>query len=99
MPATDAAPSAIDPGRGPIVSRSTLMIIVAAAVVALVALGLLGRVIAQHRQADHLYATPTTPLAVADAKLSAAKAAAAAQRAQRAAEHAKAVAAAKAQQP
>jgi len=99
IPAADAAPPLAEPVRAPPISRSTVSIIAVAAVVILVGLGLLGRVIATHRQADHLYAAPSTPLAVADAKISAEKAAAAAQRAQLAAERAKAATANKAAQP
>jgi hypothetical protein len=85
--------------RAPAISRSTVSIIAVAAVVILVGLGLLGRVISEHHQANSLYATPSTPLAVADANASAEKATAAAQRAQLAADRAKASAASKAAQP
>ena len=99
IPAAEAAPPAIEPARGPTLSRSNLLIIVSAAVIILVGLGLLGRVIAEHHQVNSLYAAPSTPLAVADAKDSAAKAAAAAERAQLAADRAKAAAATKAAEP
>lgn len=99
IPATDAVPPAAEPVRAPAISRSTLWVIVLATVVILVGLGVLGRAIATHHQANSLYAAPSTPLAVADAKESAANAAAAAQRAQLAAGRAKAAAASKTAQP
>jgi hypothetical protein len=76
--------------------RRTLRTIVLAAVIVLVAIGLIVWATAPLRQINHLYATPTLPLAVADAKDAAAKAAAAAQRAQEAADRARAVTASRA---
>jgi hypothetical protein len=99
IPAPDAVPPLAEPVRAPAISRSTLWVIVLATVVILVGLGVLGRVIATHHQVNSLYATPSAPLAIADAKDAAAKASAAARRAQLAADRAKAAVATKAAQP
>ena len=99
IPPTDAAPPVAEPVRAPAISRSTVWVVILAAVVILVGLGVLGRVIASHHQADSLYAAPSTPLAVADAKVSAEKAAASAEHAQLAADRARDAAARKAAQP
>jgi hypothetical protein len=79
--------------------RRTLRTVVVATIVAFIAIAVVVWATAPLRQANHLYATPSTPLAIADAKASAAKAAAAAQRAQAAADRAKAAAASKAAEP